>query len=50
MLRVVAWANIQEHPEPEEITNSNPASTAGFRYAGALIVKNDGDSKEVAHA
>jgi hypothetical protein len=50
MLRVVPWANIQEHPEPEEITNYNPASTAGLSLRGALIVQNAGDSTEVAHA
>ena len=50
MFRVVSWANMQEHPEPEEITNSSPASTAGLLLRGALIVQNAGDSKEVAHA
>lgn len=50
MLRVVPWANIQEHPEPEEITNSSPASTAGILLRGARIVPNAGDSKGSTHA
>lgn len=50
ILRVVPWANIQEHPEPEEITNSSPASTAGILLRGALIMQNAGDYKGVTHA
>lgn len=50
MLRVVPWDNIQEHPDPEEITNSSPASTAGLLLRGALILQNAGDSTGVAHA
>lgn len=49
MLRVVPWAQIQEHPEPEEITNSSPASTAGLSLRGPLIVQRAGDSKGVTH-
>ena len=38
MFRIVSWAEIQEHPEPEGICNSSPASTAGLRLRGALII------------
>jgi hypothetical protein len=49
MFRIVSWANIQEHPEPEEITNSSPASTAGLSLRGPLIVRSTPESKEVLY-
>lgn len=50
MLRIVPWANIQENLEPEEVTNSSPASTAGILLRGALIVQNAGDNVGATHA
>lgn len=49
MFRVVSWTNIQEHPEPEVITNSSPSSTAGLSLRGALIVQNACDGEGVTH-
>lgn len=50
MFRIVSWANIQEHPEPEEIWNASPASTGGLSLRGALIIKTPAESKEVPYA
>lgn len=49
MFRIIPWDNIQEHPEPEEITNSNPASTAGLSLRGARIIRIHTDNMEEAH-
>jgi hypothetical protein len=50
MFRIVSWSSIQQHPEPEEITNSNPAATAGLTLRGARIVKDDSDGLEALNA
>jgi hypothetical protein len=50
MFRVTRWANIQEHPEPDEITNRAPISTAGLSLRGALIVQDTRDGKGVPYA
>lgn len=49
MFRIVAWSNIQEHPEPEEIINSNPASTGGLLIRGALLMQNASDNTVVTY-
>ena len=50
IFRIVPWTSIQEHPEPEEVTNSSLVSSAGLSLRGAIIVKDDSNRKEVSHA
>jgi hypothetical protein len=50
VLRIVPWSSLQEHPEPEEIINCSPASTAGLAMRGAILCAAQADPKEVPNA
>lgn len=48
--RIVSWDVLQEHPDPEEIVNCSPASTAGIRMRGVLLCDACSDIEEVGDA
>jgi len=50
MFRIISWSSIQENPGPEEITNSNPAATAGLTLRGARIVNRAPEAVEAMDA
>ena len=50
MFRTISWSSIQENPEPEKITNSNPAATAGLALRGARIVSRGPEGAEAMDA
>jgi hypothetical protein len=50
MFRIIPWSSIQENPGPEEITNSNPAATAGLTLRGARILNVAKEAPEALDA
>jgi hypothetical protein len=50
MFRIISWSNIQEHPEPEVIINTNVSATAGLALHGPRIVQDNIESSGAVHA
>ncbi len=47
IFRIISWDKIQEHPSPENLVNSNPASTGGLTLRGAIINEGVTEGREV---
>jgi len=50
VLRIVPWRSVQEHPEPEEIVNCSPVSTAGLSMRGAMLCDSETAHEEARNA
>lgn len=50
MFRIVAWSDIMEHPNPPEVINADPISTAGLRLRGPIVCRQPHSESEKSDA